>query len=166
VHTVPKKSGFFLLACSKRRNISEKWAPLFFLHQHFWQCFSSHLSLCLSILSLHLPLLGTTNLMYVLHVKCNYASFFFFLLSRMSFALYFFDSIENKILQVMLQNVTRLCHTRSMVTVNGKFPGPRIVAREGDRLVIRVVNHVQNNISIHWYKDDLQFSPSIMVLLV
>lgn len=54
----------------------------------------------------------------------------------------------------MLQNVTRLCHTKSMVTVNGKFPGPRIVAREGDRLVIKVVNHVQNNISIHWYKDD------------
>nr|TKR86212.1 hypothetical protein D5086_0000241150 [Populus alba] len=52
---------------------------------------------------------------------------------------------------VVLQNVTRLCHTKSMVTVNGKFPGPRIVAREGDRLVIRVVNHVQNNISIHWH---------------
>jgi laccase len=68
----------------------------------------------------------------------------------------------------MLQNVTRLCHTKSMVTVNGKFPGPRIVAREGDRLVVRVVNHVQNNISIHWYKDDdlLQFSPRIMDLLV
>jgi len=67
----------------------------------------------------------------------------------------------------MLQNVTRLCHTKSMVTVNGKFPGPRIVAREGDRLVITVVNHVQNNISIHWYKDDLlQFSLSIMDLLV
>ncbi|KAJ6728072.1 MULTI-COPPER OXIDASE [Salix koriyanagi] len=52
---------------------------------------------------------------------------------------------------VMLQNVTRLCHTKSIVTVNGKFPGPRIVAREGDRLVIKVVNHVQNNISIHWH---------------
>jgi laccase len=51
----------------------------------------------------------------------------------------------------MLQNVTRLCHTKSMVTVNGKFPGPCIVAREGDRLLIKVVNHVQNNISIHWY---------------
>ncbi|KAJ4843321.1 Laccase-17 [Turnera subulata] len=38
-----------------------------------------------------------------------------------------------------------------MVTVNGKFPGPRIVAREGDRLLIEVVNHVQNNISIHWH---------------
>lgn len=38
-----------------------------------------------------------------------------------------------------------------MVTVNGKFPGPRIVAREGDRLLIKVVNHVPNNISIHWH---------------
>lgn len=53
--------------------------------------------------------------------------------------------------QVRLQNVTRLCHTRSVVTVNGKFPGPRIVAREGDRLLIKVINHVPNNISIHWY---------------
>ncbi|KAA8516407.1 hypothetical protein F0562_016700 [Nyssa sinensis] len=52
---------------------------------------------------------------------------------------------------IKLQNMTRLCHTKSMVTVNGQFPGPRIVAREGDRLVIKVVNHVQNNISIHWH---------------
>ncbi|KAK4730498.1 hypothetical protein R3W88_023486 [Solanum pinnatisectum] len=34
--------------------------------------------------------------------------------------------------EIKLQNVTRLCHTKSMVTVNGKFPGPRIVAREGE----------------------------------
>ncbi|XP_052174376.1 laccase-17-like [Diospyros lotus] len=52
---------------------------------------------------------------------------------------------------IQLQNVTRLCHTKSMVTVNGKFPGPRIVAREGDRLLVKVVNHVPNNISIHWH---------------
>ncbi|CAN0871533.1 LAC17 [Linum grandiflorum] len=44
-------------------------------------------------------------------------------------------------LDVVQHNVTRLCHTKSMVTVNGKFPGPRIVAREGDRLLIEVVNH-------------------------
>ncbi|KAL3612006.1 hypothetical protein D5086_003026, partial [Populus alba] len=50
---------------------------------------------------------------------------------------------------IKLQNVTRLCHSESMVTVNGQFPGPRIVAREGDNLFIKVVNHVQNNISIH-----------------
>ncbi|XVF68646.1 hypothetical protein PTKIN_Ptkin11bG0018100 [Pterospermum kingtungense] len=52
---------------------------------------------------------------------------------------------------IMLQNVTRLCHTKSIVSVNGQFPGPRIVAREGDQLLIKVVNHVPNNISIHWH---------------
>jgi hypothetical protein len=39
-----------------------------------------------------------------------------------------------------------------METVNGMFPGPRVVAREGDRLVVKVVNHVPNNISIHRYE--------------
>ncbi|KAJ6670633.1 LACCASE [Salix viminalis] len=29
--------------------------------------------------------------------------------------------------------------------------GPRIVAREGDRVVVKVVSHVPNNISIHWH---------------
>ncbi|XP_009796361.1 laccase-17-like [Nicotiana tabacum] len=52
---------------------------------------------------------------------------------------------------ITMQNVTRLCHTKSIVTVNGKFPGPRIVTREGDRLLIKVNNHVPNNISIHWH---------------
>ncbi|KAJ6385029.1 hypothetical protein OIU77_028267 [Salix suchowensis] len=52
---------------------------------------------------------------------------------------------------IKLKNVTRLCHTKSMVTVNGRFPGPRIVAREGDRVVVKVVSHVPNNISIHWH---------------
>ncbi|CAL1401971.1 unnamed protein product [Linum trigynum] len=52
---------------------------------------------------------------------------------------------------IELKNITRLCHTKSIVTVNGKFPGPRVIAREGDRLVVKVVNHVSNNISIHWH---------------
>ncbi|KAE8693090.1 hypothetical protein F3Y22_tig00110819pilonHSYRG00313 [Hibiscus syriacus] len=34
---------------------------------------------------------------------------------------------------------------------NGKFHGPRVVAREGDLLVVKVVNHVPYNISIHWH---------------
>ncbi|WJX29734.1 laccase [Trifolium repens] len=42
-------------------------------------------------------------------------------------------------------------NTKSVVTVNGKFPGPQIVVREGDRLVVKVVNHVPNNISLHWF---------------
>ncbi|XP_022755701.1 laccase-17-like [Durio zibethinus] len=52
---------------------------------------------------------------------------------------------------IKLHNVTRLCHTKSIVSVNGQFPGPRIVAREGDQLLIKVVNHVSKNISIHWH---------------
>ncbi|XP_020586605.1 laccase-17-like [Phalaenopsis equestris] len=52
---------------------------------------------------------------------------------------------------IKLKNVTRLCKTKSILTVNGKFPGPRLVAREGDRVVINVVNHVKNNVSIHWH---------------
>ncbi|GAA0155949.1 oxidase [Lithospermum erythrorhizon] len=52
---------------------------------------------------------------------------------------------------IQMQTVTRLCHTKSIVTVNGKFPGPRIVAREGDNLLIKVTNHVTDNITIHWH---------------
>ncbi|KAG1371719.1 Laccase [Cocos nucifera] len=52
---------------------------------------------------------------------------------------------------IEMRNVTRLSHTRSMATVNGKFPGPKIVARDGDRIIVRVVNHVKNNITIHWH---------------
>ncbi|KAF3449172.1 hypothetical protein FNV43_RR09900 [Rhamnella rubrinervis] len=48
-------------------------------------------------------------------------------------------------------NVTRLCHTKSIVSVNGKFPGPPLVAREGDRVIVKVVNHVSSNITIHWH---------------
>lgn len=55
------------------------------------------------------------------------------------------------LLQIQMKNVTRLCQTKSIVTVNGQLPGPTITAREGDRLLIKVVNHVQYNISIHWY---------------
>lgn len=52
---------------------------------------------------------------------------------------------------IRLQNVTRLCQTKTIITINGKYPGPRITAREGDRVLIKIVNHVSNNISIHWH---------------
>ncbi|CAL4973199.1 unnamed protein product [Urochloa decumbens] len=52
---------------------------------------------------------------------------------------------------VTMANVTRLCSTKSIVTVNGQFPGPELVAREGDRVVVRVNNHAQHNISLHWH---------------
>ncbi|KAK4419051.1 Laccase-17 [Sesamum alatum] len=52
---------------------------------------------------------------------------------------------------IKMQSVTRLCQKKSIVTVNGQFPGPTITAREGDRLLIKVVNNVQYNVSIHWH---------------
>ncbi|XP_020206918.1 laccase-17 [Cajanus cajan] len=52
---------------------------------------------------------------------------------------------------IKMQNFTRLCQTKSIVTVNGQFPGPRIIAREGDRIVVKVVNHVQYNVTLHWH---------------
>ncbi|GMN23861.1 hypothetical protein TIFTF001_000305 [Ficus carica] len=52
---------------------------------------------------------------------------------------------------VVLKNTTKLCSSKPIVTVNGEFPGPTIYAREDDTLLIKVVNHVQYNLSIHWH---------------
>ncbi|KAL7229071.1 hypothetical protein ACSBR2_007712 [Camellia fascicularis] len=52
---------------------------------------------------------------------------------------------------VVLKNATRLCATKPIVVVNGKFPGPTLYAREDDTVILRVVNHVQYNITIHWH---------------
>ena len=43
----------------------------------------------------------------------------------------------------------KLCHTKSIVSVNGQFPGPKIVAREGDRVVVEVLDHGQHLSLIH-----------------
>ncbi|KAL3614067.1 Laccase-11 [Castilleja foliolosa] len=52
---------------------------------------------------------------------------------------------------VQVNKVSRLCHAKPIVTVNGMFPGPTIYARDGDRLRINVTNHAQYNMSIHWH---------------
>ncbi|XP_030498967.2 laccase-11 [Cannabis sativa] len=52
---------------------------------------------------------------------------------------------------IQMKNVSRLCHAKPIVTVNGRFPGPTIYVREGDRLQINVTNHVKYNMSIHWH---------------
>ncbi|KAK9279569.1 hypothetical protein L1049_013248 [Liquidambar formosana] len=52
---------------------------------------------------------------------------------------------------VVMKNTTRLCSTKPIVTVNGEFPGPTVSAREGDTVLVKVVNHVKYNISIHWH---------------
>lgn len=52
---------------------------------------------------------------------------------------------------VVLKNTTRLCSTKPIVTINGKFPGPTLYAREDDTVLVKVVNHVHYNLSIHWH---------------
>ncbi|OAY57766.1 laccase-4 [Manihot esculenta] len=52
---------------------------------------------------------------------------------------------------VVMKNTSRLCSSKPIVTVNGKFPGPTLVAREDDTVLVKVVNHVKYNVSIHWH---------------
>ncbi|KAL7170163.1 hypothetical protein ACSBR2_035091 [Camellia fascicularis] len=52
---------------------------------------------------------------------------------------------------VQVKNVSRLCHSKPIVMVNGMFPGPTVFVREGDQLLVKVSNFAQYNISIHWH---------------
>ncbi|KAL8102228.1 laccase-4-like [Apium graveolens] len=52
---------------------------------------------------------------------------------------------------VVMANSSRLCSTKPIVTVNGQFPGPTLTAREGDTVLVKVVNHVKYNVSVHWH---------------
>ncbi|KAJ4847844.1 Laccase-11 [Turnera subulata] len=52
---------------------------------------------------------------------------------------------------IQVKNVSRLCHPKPIVTVNGMFPGPTIYAREGDQVLVNVTNYAQYNMSIHWH---------------
>ncbi|KAJ0106018.1 hypothetical protein Patl1_19677 [Pistacia atlantica] len=48
------------------------------------------------------------------------------------------------------KKVTRLCHTKQLLTVNGKYPGPTIAVNEGDNVEIKVTNTIAKNTTIHW----------------
>ncbi|KAF9665170.1 hypothetical protein SADUNF_Sadunf16G0094200 [Salix dunnii] len=52
---------------------------------------------------------------------------------------------------VVMKNTSRLCSSKPIVTVNGMFPGPTLYAREDDTVLVKVVNHVKYNVSIHWH---------------
>ncbi|XP_021750503.1 laccase-15-like [Chenopodium quinoa] len=46
---------------------------------------------------------------------------------------------------------TRLCGTKSILTVNGQFPGPTIYTHKGETVVVEVVNRSKHNITLHWH---------------
>uniref|UniRef100_J3MHY2 laccase n=1 Tax=Oryza brachyantha TaxID=4533 RepID=J3MHY2_ORYBR len=47
--------------------------------------------------------------------------------------------------------VERLGQRQVITAVNGQFPGPKVEARDGDTIVVRVVNKSPYNITIHWH---------------
>eukprot|EP00250_Pteridium_aquilinum_P020581 c24868_g1_i1 orf=135-1919(-) len=48
-------------------------------------------------------------------------------------------------------NVSKLCERRTIVTVNGLYPGPTIYAQEGDRVIVRVTNALNHKVTLHWH---------------
>lgn len=48
-------------------------------------------------------------------------------------------------------NFTRLCLTKSILTVNDSFPGPTIRAQTGDTVFVTVYNQGHYGVTIHWH---------------
>ncbi|GJM87628.1 hypothetical protein PR202_ga03602 [Eleusine coracana subsp. coracana] len=49
-------------------------------------------------------------------------------------------------------SISQLCQTARIITaVNGQLPGPTIRAREGDTVVVHLVNHSPYNMTLHWH---------------
>ncbi|CAO2046409.1 unnamed protein product [Urochloa humidicola] len=55
--------------------------------------------------------------------------------------------------------VTRLCREKTVLAVNGQFPGPTIQARRGDVVVVNVHNQGYKNITLHWHGVDQPRNP-------
>ena len=44
------------------------------------------------------------------------------------------------------------CYKKLVITINGMFPGPTIIAEQGDTIVVDVTNSLgTENLSIHWH---------------
>ncbi|KAL5550156.1 hypothetical protein UlMin_000332 [Ulmus minor] len=52
---------------------------------------------------------------------------------------------------VKTRTVKKLCQEQLVTAVNGSLPGPKIKIREGDILVVHVLNESPYNITIHWH---------------
>ncbi|XP_010262708.1 PREDICTED: laccase-7-like [Nelumbo nucifera] len=47
--------------------------------------------------------------------------------------------------------IQRLCRSQMITAVNGSLPGPTIRVREGDTLIVHVLNKSPYNLTIHWH---------------
>ncbi|CAL9242536.1 unnamed protein product [Arabidopsis halleri] len=46
---------------------------------------------------------------------------------------------------------TKLCSTKTILTVNSQFPGPVIKVNKGDTIYVNVRNRASENITMHWH---------------
>ncbi|PKI73464.1 hypothetical protein CRG98_006045 [Punica granatum] len=60
-------------------------------------------------------------------------------------AVHYYDFVLKK------SNFTRLCNTKSMLTVNDSFPGPVIRVQKGDVAYVNVHNQGKYGVTIHWH---------------
>ncbi|CAA7036871.1 unnamed protein product [Microthlaspi erraticum] len=60
-------------------------------------------------------------------------------------------AIVEHVFQVKNVMVKPLCKEQMIPTVNGSLPGPTIDVREGDTLVVHVINNSTYNVTIHWH---------------
>ncbi|CAH8339570.1 unnamed protein product [Eruca vesicaria subsp. sativa] len=74
-----------------------------------------------------------------------------FLLVFLSFLYLAKANIRHYKFKVVMKNMTKLCSTKPIVTINGKFPGPTLYAREDDNVIVNLTNKVSYNVTIHWH---------------
>ncbi|KAK4270423.1 hypothetical protein QN277_023460 [Acacia crassicarpa] len=60
------------------------------------------------------------------------------------------DVVEHTF-EVANVTVTRLCRDNVIAAVNGIFPGPTIYVREGETIIVHVINNSPYNLTIHWH---------------
>lgn len=60
--------------------------------------------------------------------------------------------------QVGERSIRRVCSKQVKVVVNGSLPGPTIHVREGDTLIVHVLNNSPYNMTIHWHGVHQMFS--------
>ncbi|XP_073146916.1 laccase-14-like [Henckelia pumila] len=46
---------------------------------------------------------------------------------------------------------TKLCENTTILTINGQSPGPTIVAKKGDLVIVDLINRANHSITIHWH---------------
>lgn len=70
---------------------------------------------------------------------------FFLLFSHTKAEVHYHDFV------VQATPVKRLCNAHNIITVNGQYPGPTLEVKNGDTLVINVVNQGRYNVTLHWH---------------